>query len=375
MKRLKALIKMEMKPALLIGIYFLIVNQITLGVIRGRLVSSWREVLINGIGGFIDDRAVTAMSHSFMDNMIFMMLFSIIGMLLMTYVSFKNDKSIEVGRFLKSLPYTMKERALTKVGVGVSVFTVTYLIFAAGMAALRMQGINQFSEICKVTAYSGVYQEFLTSSMLLQTLLLGYIVCIAVYLFSVMFEYLISPNLGSILVAGLVYLSPVFITVSLDFYMPSMFKGVLYQMIYWLQELLGIFGYERWANITVQMNTAAMASTNNIGQVAYIGLTGYKLVFYGVIALASLIGILRFSQKNCMEQSDIFIPSRGFRNIFIAGVTLCGALLAGDIYCIYSSAASMIMAYAVIALGGIVSFLIAKKIAFIGIKKRREAQV
>lgn len=374
MKRLKALIKMEMKPALLVGIYFLIVNLISIGMTRGNIASSWRGFLINGIEGFIGDRTATVMSHAFIGNMIFVMLFNIIGMLLMVYVSFKNDKSIEVGRFLKSLPYTMKERCLTKVGVGISVFTVTYLLFTVGMVILRIQCLNQFNEVYKVTAYAEVYQTFLTSNTLLQTLLLGYIVCVGIYLFTVMFEYLISPNLASIIVAALVYLSPVFITVSLEFYIPGMFKGLFEQMTYWLQELLIILGYERRGIIIAQMNAAAMDSTYNVAQVAYIGLIGYKIAFYGVVALVSLFGILRFSQKNCMEQSDLFIPFKGFRNIFIAGVTVCGGLLAGDIYCVYNNTESMIMAYAILMIGGIVSFLIARKIASIGIKKTREGQ-
>lgn len=374
MKRLKALVKMEIKPAVLVGFYFLAVNILAILTSGRYIATSWRRFLLNGIEGFTGDSAVSMISQAFTEGIIYVMLFSMIGMLLMVYVSFRNDKSIEVGRFLKGLPYTMRERCLTKVGVGISVFTVTYVLFGIGMMFLHKHSIDQFQEIYKVTVYSEVYEALYPISELLKTLLLGYIACVAIYLFAVMFQYLISSNMGSIVVAGLIYVSPFFILTSLDLYMGDAFRSSLYNVIYWLQELAFITGYERWGDITVSMNTASAVAVHHTGAIAYISLLGYKVAFYGVIAIGSLIGILVFSQKDRMEQSDVFIPSKGFRNIFIAGVTVCGGLLMGDIYYLYSTAASMIMAYVVLILGGVFSFIIAKKIACIGIKKRKGVQ-
>ena len=113
MKRLKALIKMELKPALLVAAYFFLVDLFILLNIRGDIEDSWRGFLKYGIEDFLGYNDGLSIADIFVDHMLVIMLFSFVGMMALVYVSFKNDKSIEIGRFLKSLPYTMKERCLT----------------------------------------------------------------------------------------------------------------------------------------------------------------------------------------------------------------------------------------------------------------------
>ena len=109
MKRLKALIKMELKPALLIGAYFLLVDFFVLLTIRERIQGTWREFLLSGIKNFMGYNEGIRIADVFTESMLYIMLFSIVGMMALVYGSFKNDKSIEIGRFLKSLPYPMRE--------------------------------------------------------------------------------------------------------------------------------------------------------------------------------------------------------------------------------------------------------------------------
>ncbi|MBU3804904.1 MAG: hypothetical protein H9872_09145 [Candidatus Cellulosilyticum pullistercoris] len=375
MKRLKALIKMELRPALLIGAYFLLVDLWILLSIQGRIQNAWRGFLTNGIKSISLYDGGIRVADIFVENMIYIMLLSIIGMIALVYSSFKNDKSIEIGRFLKSLPYTMRERCLTKMGVGIGTFTVTYIFYAVGMLALHMSYLNKFSEVYEVTVFSEVYHQIFDRGELIQGLILVYIGCIAIYLFCMMFQYLVSNRLGGIIVAALVYISPLFIINSICGYMNARYENIIYKLAEWVNELMIIPAYLSWGEVGINVNTATTISRDTIEQYAYINLMGYKIIFYGIIALLSLMFILKLCVVERIEKSDYFIPSKCFRRIFVCGVTVCGGLLLGDIYFIYSNETNMWIAYGLLILGGLISFLIAKKIASIGMKKEKEVRI
>ena len=375
MKRLKALIKMELRPALLIGAYFLLVDLWILLSIQGRIQNAWRDFLTNGIKNLTLYSGGIRVTDVFMENMIYIMLLSIIGMIALVYSSFKNDKSIEIGRFLKSLPYTMRERCLTKMGVGIGTFTVTYIFYAVGMLALHMSYLNKFSEVYEVTVFSEVYHQIFDRGELIQGLILVYIGCIAIYLFCMMFQYLVSNRLGGIIVATLVYISPLFIINSICGYMNARYENIIYKLAEWVNELMIIPAYLSLGEVGINVNTATMISRDTIEQYVYINLMGYKIIFYGIIALLSLMVILKLCVVERIEKSDYFIPSKCFRRIFVCGVTICGGLLLGDIYFIYSNETNMWIAYGLLILGGLISFLIAKKIASIGMKKEKEVRI
>lgn len=380
MKRLKALIKMELKPALLIGVYFLLVDFFILLTIRGRIQGTWREFLLNGIKTFMGYNEGIRVADIFIENTLYIMLFSIIGMMGLVYGSFKNDKSIETGRFLKSLPYTMRERCLVKMSVGIVTFTMTYIFYAIGVLALHISCLNRFSEVYRITILSEVYNQIFDRGELIKVLVLVYVGCIAIYLFCMMFQYIVSNRLGGIIVSTLVYLSPVFIANSLSAYVSARYTNIIYEnIIYplteWLNNLMIVFGYQSYGELGVNVSTAVTISDDTIINYTYVSLIGHRIVFYGVIGLISLVIILKLCVVERIEKSDYFIPSKCFRGIFTCGVTVCGGLLLGDIYLMFSNQTNMGIAYGLITFGGIISFLVARKIASIGIRKGKEVRI
>lgn len=380
MKRLKALIKMELRPALLIGAYFLLVDLFVLFSVRGQIQNTWRSFLLNGIEDFMAYNGGVRIADTFAENMLYIMLLSIVGMMALVYGSFKNDKSIEIGRFLKSLPYTMRERCLAKMSVGIVTFTMTYIFYAIGMLVLHMDYLNKFSEVYRVTILSEVYTQIFDKGELIKALILIYVGCIAIYLFCMMFQYIVSNRLAGIIVATLVYLSPVFIANSLSAYrsvryVNAIYENIIYPLTEWLNELMIIFGYQGWGEVIVGISTNGGISDNTTIQYTYMSLIGYRIVFYGMIALVSLVAILKLCVAERVEKSDYFIPSKCFRSIFTCGVTVCGGLLLGDIYCIYANEVNMGILYGLITFGGIISFLVARKIASIGMRKGKEVHI
>lgn len=380
MKRLKALIKMELRPALLIGAYFLLVDLFVLFSVRGQIQNTWRSFLLNGIEDFMAYNGGVGIADTFAENMLYIMLLSIGGMMALVYGSFKNDKSIEIGRFLKSLPYTMRERCLAKMGVGIVTFTMTYIFYAIGMLVLHMDYLNKFSEVYRVTILSEVYTQIFDKGELIKALILIYVGCIAIYLFCMMFQYIVSNRLAGIIVATLVYLSPVFIANSLSAYrsvryVNAIYENIIYPLTEWLNELMIIFGYQGWGEVIVGISTNGGILDNTTIQYTYMSLIGYRIVFYGIIALVSLVAILKLCVAERVEKSDYFIPSKCFRGIFICGVAVCGGLLLGDIYLIYSNEANMGIVYGLLIFGGVISSLVARKIASIGMRKGKEVHI
>lgn len=377
MKRLKALIKMELRPALLIGAYFLLVDLFVLLSVRGQIQNTWRNFQLNSIKDFMAYHNTVRIAYTFAENILWIMLFSIIGMMALVYGSFKNDKSIEIGRFLKSLPYTMRERCLVKMGVGIVTFTMTYIFYAIGMLVLHMDYLNKFSEVYRVTILSEVYNQIFNRGELIKVLILVYVGCIAIYLFCIMFQYIVSNRLGGIIVATLVYLSPVFIVNSVSEYgsiryVNALYDNVIYPLTECLNELMIIFGYLDWGEISIVTTISSAINTNYY---TYVSLIGYRMIFYGIIALVSLVAILKLCVAERVEKSDYFIPSKWFRSIFTCGVTVCGGLLLGDIYCIYANEVNMGIVYGLLIFGGVISFLVARKIASIGMRKGKEVHI
>lgn len=377
MKRLKALIKMELRPALLIGAYFLLVDLFVLLSVRGQIQNTWRNFQLNSIKDFMAYHNTVRIAYTFAENILWIMLFSIIGMMALVYGSFKNDKSIEIGRFLKSLPYTMRERCLVKMGVGIVTFTMTYIFYAIGMLVLHMDYLNKFSEVYRVTILSEVYNQIFNRGELIKVLILVYVGCIAIYLFCIMFQYIVSNRLGGIIVATLVYLSPVFIVNSVSEYgsiryVNALYDNVIYPLTECLNELMIIFGYLDRGEISMVTTISSAINTNYY---TYVSLIGYRMIFYGIIALVSLVAILKLCVAERVEKSDYFIPSKWFRSIFTCGVAVCGGLLLGDIYCIYANEVNMGIVYGLLIFGGVISFLVARKIASIGMRKGKEVHI
>ncbi len=277
----------------------------------------------------------------------------------------------------------MKERCLTKMGVGIATFTVTYVFYAIGMLALQMSYLNKFNEIYRITILSEVYNQIFDRGELVKVLILVYVACVAIYLFCMMFQYIVSNRLGAIIVATLVYLSPVFITNSLRAYVTVrdvnvIYEKIIYPLTEWLNELIVIFDYIRYAEVGINANTATdlIMFDNIITGYNYIALIDYRMAFYGVVALLSLVAILKLCVAERLEKNDYFIPSKCFRNIFICGVTVCGGLLLADIYCIiFRNIMNMGIICGLLVFGGIMSFLVARKIASIGMRRGKEVHI
>lgn len=371
MKRLKALIKVEIKPALLIGILFLVANLLGFLQIQGRINGMWRTYLNGGLTGYFDWNGLiniiggTLFEASFIVGILYMVL-----LIALVFASFRYEKSVEISRFLKSLPYTERERCLVKISVGVAVSAIGMLVYMVCLLYLRHYSIGLFKEIIEVTSLGSIVEEIFNLGKLLKMLALTYVVLIAGYLFMMMVQYMVSNRLAGIVIGILSAMAPLFIVqafmdvfeLSWHSWIGRVVDGLTYLMVFFT-------GY---------VNLFSLSPDTYYGSYTYLSGFGYHMAFYVAIIVLIVIVILYFTKTNRLENSDLLMPHPVVRIIFMIGVSVCGGLSSCYILRAFFGSilftAPIVPTIVLFIVGMMISFFIAKKIAYIGIKKRKEVK-
>ncbi len=318
MKKLSALIKIERRPVIFMSIYFLIINVIAIIAIMGQINSNWKSYLARGIEG-----AHMWVMDDFVYNITYILLIGYgIGVLVLVYLQFKNDKSIEISRFIKSLPYTNGQRGFVKIGLGVLSITTTFAIYVIMFFMARNYAMNLFGEIYTVTAFEQATMYLNRVSVYLSFMGITYARMLVIYLIFVMCEYLISHNIGSLVVAILATIAPVYIWFSGVY--SVMRNTITNQIREWLYRVY--VDYTTWGKIEIK-------SVNEWDYLEYRITENGGIVFgiYVVVILICSFVIAVQIKKQCVENADILMPGKLTRYVFISGVALCSACLVRDI--------------------------------------------
>ena len=314
MKNIKALIKVELRPAVLMGIYFLVIHMGGLLFAGISINQKFENYLRYGYGDYDVNGDI------FLSLLSGLILFVFLGMLILIYFQFQYDKSIEVGRFLKALPYTNLQRCLVKVSAGLLSFSIPFILFTAGLMGLRSYAIVLFDDIYKVLPYEKIIGIINGAEHLIYFLVLNYGAYCAVYLFLFMMQYLMNNNIGSLVTGPLVLSAPLFVTLSaFEIY------GVSYT--FEVEKLfVPVYGIARsWQQLVLGGET----QEQYLGY-AYIEDIGLKFIITVLmIGLCSII-IYFTAQKSKIEDADVLIPHRVNRWIFIVGVSICSGFLLAD---------------------------------------------
>lgn len=363
MKNLKALIKIERTPALLMSIYFLLINLIAIVDMVGHIKSNAKHYLAYGIKGFSQWSM-----NSFIFSITMMLLIGYgVGLLVLVYLQFKKDKSIEISRFIKALPYTNGQRACVKIGLGILSFTLPFVIYVGMFLMVRSYALNLYDEIYRVTSFEEVVAYLNRAGVYLSFMGVTYIRMIVIYLIFVMCEYLMSHNIGSLIVAILSALAPAYIWVSSTYNLFYIEKRL--KINEWLYKIY--IDYTEWGQIRIlgtnDQEYVGYSITEAAGQVS--------LVYMGLIIICSLVIMLQV-KKQRIENADILMPGKVTRYIFIVGVAVCGGCLIRDIGRIVLSQIvfgyPVAILYGLLAVGFVSGGLIAMKIAHIGLQCKKE---
>lgn len=364
MKRLKALFKVEAKPALFVGIYLLVVNIFAIMQQQNIISNMWNNYMVYGIADAFDNYyTIDLYSRITYESTVSVIIFQLIGIVTLVLLSFKNDKNGEVGRFLKSLPYTVRERSFVKVSMGFLTYTITYAVYAIGTYCSVKNVFGKFGEIYRVTTLEAISDKILSMEQALAPIVLTYVIVVAVYLFLVMTQYAVNSLVGGMVIGSLTAVSPIFILASLyacfnsrdlnrilDQVSKIIIDIVEYIPIYY--EGQGIDAYELGYN--------------------YLTYCSLRVIVFIIVSII-LIGLIHyFNNKQLIEKEDILLPNKVIRIIFMVGVTVCSSLLAGDLYRAFLERIFMYkienLRYFMMLIGGIAGAVISYKIAHIGLR-------
>lgn len=367
-KRLKPLIKLELKPVLGVGIYLMLVNIFGFITLSKEMNEVWKNYLVGGIGEFVNrvDR-IDLIGDIFNNEITTLLIFYLIGMVLLSILSVRYDKSIETSRFLKSLPYTRGERSLVKVGLGTLGLTVCFGFYSLIVMIMQSSYVVKLQEIYNVLPLKQVQHQFMSTTDLARRLLVVYLTILAVYLFFILVQYIVSHKLGSTLIAMCVLVSPAFLLSSIQYCLPQFNIRAFSRVI------------ERLCVLIIRGSTNTNVRVNSYSFYFYTGnIEVYIIVFYLIVIGLIALAIWKLSPCQFLEQADKLIPIKGFRWLFIAGVTLCGSFLICDLYLLLVEWRSPNSIsgdrWFALTIGAVISFIISKNIASIGQVKRKEVK-
>ncbi|MGL4737885.1 MAG: hypothetical protein ACRCW2_10565 [Cellulosilyticaceae bacterium] len=195
---MKALIKHELRNIWMILLYF--VGAFTIGVFNfaDSLARDYNSYLWNG---YSYDMAPNLLHRITRLGEVYMMAMAL-GLLVLLYVQFKENKSVSVSCFIKSLPYTNQQIYGVKLGCGVLSFTVPFVIAYGSIIAV---GQSYKGWLGLIEQVSPVGERLAQLNNIDQILLYGlviYSITLMVYLFGFWMQYIVNPNVASLVISS-----------------------------------------------------------------------------------------------------------------------------------------------------------------------------
>ena len=366
LKRLKPLIKIELPSTLLVTLYFIVVSLGGMIATQRRLEDNEAQCLMRNFAELVmyqDLLSCNEVLLSIRDNITILFL---IGCAVLVYSSFRKDKDYEMGRFLKSLPYTARERLLVKVGMHLASLLIGILVLGIGMEMINRQAINRFSYIYEGMNRGQLHLQIMQSHQVFKMMVITLLTCITFYLFLVMMQYIMMNNLMSVINGVFIFFAPLYLSKCVLNYFGNLYGSSIQEVHVFLKQLMIAEG----KNITAYYLEQGRKESIYIDTV--LGSIKPYVIGYGIFIIIILAGIYVFYKRYRLEESDLMIPNKYCRGIYRAGVTVCSAFLVGDVAryltgtYIYGSE-SLLNPWLLI--GAVIGFIISRKIAQIGIKK------
>ena len=360
MKHLKPLIKIELKTALLMSIFFWGVSIFTVVTLNNYSQQFIYNNLMWGMDGFNVPSGQGAQSFqiyewgNMFNHCIDLSKYIIaIGILLLIYLSYRYDKNHEVGRFIKTLPYTTEQKYWVKIGVGIISFTIPYIVQSIVIVLLRKSFIIQMKEFYEVTNLSSLFANLYELKQLLLILTLNYLELIVWYLFVVMFQYIIMSNFGSIIGASIIAIAPIIIRENIHRFFS--YTGRLYWKYIRLYDFLSGSRGDR-----------AIITNRQGDSIEYINFGETRLVVLFIMILILLILTLYLCKEMYIENEDVLVPRRVFKYMYLIVTPIVCSLLLGSLYKCYTGKGD-IWFWLVTFIGGVLGFFLSKMI--MGTKK------
>lgn len=356
MNKYQALIRYEFKSLRWMCLYFALGCLGLLGFF-GTIMEEKRRAFLTHIGVWQIKNQFTQEMNWFYIMVLAMMS---IGLILMVYLQFRDAKNIEVGRFLKALPIKSTQLYWVRVGCGIFTYTVPFLLYAAGILALRSYHNSWLKDYYSISMWEDALLQAESPIRIVGLLGILYLIVTAVYVVLLLMQYLISNRIFAIIVAAIALLIPTYIAAIINEWMN-----------------IDAFLICPFAFGLFDSSIGESAQNGEMANISYIDQVGFKLfILFLIIGLAIGLGWMN-SRRFKIENQNKLIPSQVSRSIFIIVGTVCTSLLPSE-YVVFilggfNQVSLGILLGSSLLLGGI-GFVIFYKISLIGCRGKDEVR-
>lgn len=359
----KALIKQEIKGVKWVSVYFGIVFVMFIMSLSERL--NGRHLVFMERGILLKD----SIEYDFLSNMsdyYYMLMLAIgIGLIMLIKIQFKDYKSGETGRFLKGLPVRSEKHFLIKVGCGIVVYTVPFILYMGGIYWIKYVNMPWMQAIYHVTPLDEIWHIVNSNGYIGQVLLSYYLIITAMYLFLVLMQYLVMWSKAGLIVGGIITFVPYYIARIISVTIFERNLGLVQVNFEETLFLPWVYGYPEQCYAYRSESEFRVA-------VNCIEFLEIKTIILLSACLICLIYAYNLSKHFQIEKLEILMPSQVIRRVFCMGTAICSLLLPifirDNFMVIDEISGSVTIMVSIIcgAIGGIVSW----KIANLGNKKR-----
>lgn len=365
-KGVKALVKHEMRPTFYACVYFMIIVLGAIYFTNSLYQLNYETYMVSSSDWALNMQSIQIPMVMYK----YVLLFFSIGILIITFMMFKEGKNTETNRFLKSLPYS-HYHYLIKLVMGALSYTVPFILLVIAFIGFKVKHQVFFEEIQSINLIGEALKSTDTIGHLLVLSLMYYLILTTWYLFLMMMQYLWNNAIGANVVGILIWVAPVFI----------FFTTILvYEIEYsWRLDFLNqedvlmylnpfIYGVQKM--ITANYGPSSMQPNEYVSILLYPSI---KMMILVGLCLIFLWIIYQLNQKRHIEKVYYLVPSKGFRILFRIGVGTCSMLLFGvltkEIFLSRLDVGFGVFQVLMIV-AGLVGGFIAYKISCIGIEKK-----
>lgn len=362
----KSILKHEIRSMKWMTLLSILVSLFSIAMFSILLDGSYGSMFFNGIYG-----NQTIIKSALRDTFDIILILFVILSIIQIFMQFRSEKDQEIGRFLKSLPVHKEELFKIKLITGIINLTLAFIVLTIGLIIVRNYNMFWIKDTYSISSISEPFIKSDGVVNLLKDIGLVYLIILNVYTFLFMIQYSFSNVIGGIVTGALVYLAPVFITITSTLTLERLIPAVNFRSLWisgmdrmsrWLLPLIYATEYD-YNTLIVESNGMGLPGTY------FIKNLGIK---YGIVFILTLVNILiayKFNKSSKVENENMVIPFKISRNIFRIGVTICSGLLVSTILGeIMMLRMNSIIYFLLMLLGSLIGYFISNKITKIGIR-------
>ena len=286
---------------------------------------SWIPDVYGEMNVAFSNRNYISFSKILVDRLSFLVPVALAALAFMTIFQFTDYHNRNQREYIVSLPFTQRERFVTKYIVGAGLLTTVTAVFGAGVFVLR----SMYFEL--LIKYNLVYPEYPviygndTWFHTLRSLLLLWLVIMAAYSVFTLLHSVVTKGIMASLISLGIIVAPVYLLYMSAFYVYSFFEEFYnscvdeHMWMYTLKQICGSF-----VGSGFYKQEFLLQNDEVINCVDY-GNTGAVLLVLLLVSISFMAGAYIINDKQDGAKFGMLIPIRWIRIVIGAGAAFCFA--------------------------------------------------